>query len=542
MRPTSSRAWPRSVARGADLLAGGGIVGRMLSRHAKLSPPTRVAPIGLLADAAGAPLNVARYALRALARPQGITAIAAVGTSMNAGKTTAAASLVHGLARAGHRVAAIKATGTGACGDFNAYVDAGAHFVADFTDAGMATTYRQPIGRIEAGLASLLGHAAAEGCEAAVVEIADGLFQNETAALLAEPRIRSCFAGIMFAAPDAMGAAGACALPEIARPRARRPDGHPQPLAARRRRGGSRDRTPGRRARRALRPRGGERASPPAPRRDRRRGRDRRMKTVPPIGADGRARRIGGVVLLALAEAMAAGLIAFATRDAFASFGRGGGLPLGALAAIAGGGIAIAAARTAGRVAAELLGQHYAAALRLALFRHVTRMPAKRSPVAAGAALSLRFVGDLSAVRGWVSLGIARLISAGIVLPLVTGSSSCSIRGSAWPPSVPSLLGLAAMAAIGTRLSPIQRRLRARRARLAGDLAERLPHGPELRLLGRMRREERLIGRRTRRLIRAARRRATVAGLLRGVPDIAAGAGCGGRFSASRSRTEFLRG
>jgi hypothetical protein len=46
----------------------------------------------------------------------------------------------------------------------------------------------------------------------AVVEIADGLFQQETAALLAEPRVRGCFAGLVFAAPDAMGAAGGCAL------------------------------------------------------------------------------------------------------------------------------------------------------------------------------------------------------------------------------------------------------------------------------------------------------------------------------------------
>ncbi len=196
---------------GADLLAGGGIIGRMLSRHAKLSAPTRVAPIGLLADAAGVPLNVRRYALRKQPCPPTLTVIAAIGTSMNSGKTTAAASLVHGLARAGHRVAAIKATGTGACGDYNAYADAGAQFVADFTDAGMATTYRQPIERIEAGLATLLGHAAAAGCEVAIVEIADGLFQQETAALLAEPRVRSSFAGFVFAAPDAMAATGGCA-------------------------------------------------------------------------------------------------------------------------------------------------------------------------------------------------------------------------------------------------------------------------------------------------------------------------------------------
>ena len=49
-------------------------------------------------------------------------------------------------------VAALKATGTGAFGDFNAYTDAGAGYVADFTDVGMVSTYRQPLSRIEAGL------------------------------------------------------------------------------------------------------------------------------------------------------------------------------------------------------------------------------------------------------------------------------------------------------------------------------------------------------------------------------------------------------
>jgi hypothetical protein len=197
---------------GADLLAGGGVVGRMRSRNARISPPTRLVPVGLLADAAGLAINLARYALAPLPRTSTLTTIGVVGTSMNSGKTTAAASLVHGLARAGHQVAAIKATGTGACGDFNAYLDAGAHFVADFTDAGMATTYREPVDRIEAGLETMLGHAAAAGCEAAIVEIADGLFQRETAALLAQPGVRAAFDGIVFATSDAMGAAGGCAV------------------------------------------------------------------------------------------------------------------------------------------------------------------------------------------------------------------------------------------------------------------------------------------------------------------------------------------
>ena len=127
---------------------------------------------------------------------------------MNAGKTTAAASFAHGLTRSGCVVAALKVTGTGAFGDFNAYRDAGADVVADFTDVGMASTYRQPIDRIEAGFDTLLSYASDHGARIAIVELADGIFQQETAQILRSSRIRNRLSGMLFAAPDALSAIG----------------------------------------------------------------------------------------------------------------------------------------------------------------------------------------------------------------------------------------------------------------------------------------------------------------------------------------------
>ena len=196
---------------GADMLAGGGVLGRMRHRHAKMAAPTRIIPLGLLANASGKVINLADYALDNAARPEGLKVIGIVGASMNSGKTTAVAGFAHGLSRAGHRVAAIKATGTGAFGDYNAFSDTGARYVADFTDAGMVSTYRQPLPRIEAGLNTLLAHAKRDGCDVAVVELADGVFQKETADLLKNPQVRNGFAGVVFAAPDALAAAGGCA-------------------------------------------------------------------------------------------------------------------------------------------------------------------------------------------------------------------------------------------------------------------------------------------------------------------------------------------
>lgn len=193
---------------GADLIAGGGLLGKMRLAHEQMSTPTGIKPLGLLTDQKGAVVNIARYALPDRAMPGNVTVILVVGSSMNAGKTTAAASLAHGLGRAGHRVAGIKATGTGAFGDFNAFLDAGVPLVSDFTDAGMASTYGQPLSRIEWGFECLVADAAGKGADVMVVELADGLYQQETARLLQDSRIRAVADAILFAAPDAVSAVG----------------------------------------------------------------------------------------------------------------------------------------------------------------------------------------------------------------------------------------------------------------------------------------------------------------------------------------------
>ena len=78
----------------------------------------------------------------------------------------------------------------------------------DFTDVGMATTFRMPLEQIEAGFDTLIATAAARGAEVVVVEIADGVFQQETRAILQSSCIRDRLDGILFAAPDALSALG----------------------------------------------------------------------------------------------------------------------------------------------------------------------------------------------------------------------------------------------------------------------------------------------------------------------------------------------
>lgn len=258
------------------------------------------------------------------------------------------------------------------------------------------------------------------------------------------------------------------------------------------------------------------------------------MSSLPPITGEGRWRGISLVVVLALGQAAAAGIAAFATRDVFAAFRDAStALPTTALGFVASAGLAIAMLRFGERVVAEKVGQHYAASLRLKLFKHMTRVSARDLAERRSGALSLRFVGDLAAVRGWVSLGLARLISALIVLPAATGALFYMNPDLGIAAGVPIAIGLIVLVLAGPRLGPAHKRLRSRRARLAADMSERIPHAPELRLLGRVRTETRQMEDRTEKLIDAALERARGAALLRAIPDAISGFAAASVFFAA---------
>lgn len=189
-----------------DLVAAGGLASVELSRHARMKPPTQITPIGLLGDAKGQRLNLSQFTVKASEHMPPIPAVLSLGTSMNAGKTLTATSLVRGFKRLGFKVAALKITGTGAGGDMWIVRDAGADVSLDFTDAGYASTYLIDIPAIEAATYRLMNYAASKGCEVAVIEIADGLQQLETSQLIHSEAILDVTIGTVFAAYDAMGA------------------------------------------------------------------------------------------------------------------------------------------------------------------------------------------------------------------------------------------------------------------------------------------------------------------------------------------------
>ena len=191
------------------LVASGGIASTELSRCGLVKRATDIAPIGLVCDHQGSPLNLSGFGLSPqvpkVDRPR---TLAVLGTSMNSGKTTTVQSMVLGLRKAGELVGATKVTGTGSGADYWVMVDAGAHQVLDFTDVGLASTYRIPFEVVEANFLFLVEHLTNAGCTAILIEVADGLYQPETAQLITSEVFRGMVDGIIFAAGDAAGAAG----------------------------------------------------------------------------------------------------------------------------------------------------------------------------------------------------------------------------------------------------------------------------------------------------------------------------------------------
>jgi hypothetical protein len=187
------------------LLTSGGLIGTVASSHTSKGAPTELEVIGPLTDAEGKPLNCDDIAVvpSPSRRPE-LGTIVVVGSSMNAGKTTSTSGIIHGLHRAGYRVGAGKVTGSGSGKDHWAYVDAGAAPVSDFLDFGMPSTFGYPTERLVSTMSAIRDRLVAQGAEAVVLEIADGVLQEETRALAAQlPEFADA---VVLAVGDALGA------------------------------------------------------------------------------------------------------------------------------------------------------------------------------------------------------------------------------------------------------------------------------------------------------------------------------------------------
>lgn len=244
---------------------------------------------------------------------------------------------------------------------------------------------------------------------------------------------------------------------------------------------------------------------------------------LPPLLDRNRRLGLAGVAALTLVQGGAAGAAAFATRNLFEAMHGGAPLPVSGLAVLAGAGAVIAATRIAARSLGERIGQDYARQIRTALFEHAALMPARAVAARRAGYVSLRFVGDMTAFRNWLGLGLPRLIAAiGLIPPMLLVLWLLDpVFALAVLPVFAVALALITLG--GLRLVPLHRRLRLRRARIAAEMAERMTMAPHLDRLGRRGKEIGRLDQRTDALVASALSHRRHAETLAALPDLAAG-------------------
>ena len=217
------------------------------------------------------------------------------------------------------------------------------------------------------------------------------------------------------------------------------------------------------------------------------------MTALPPFASRDRAIGAALVIGCGIVQVVALAMAAFATRDAFAALHNDAALAPRTVSELAIAGIIAALCLHVSRRQAEGLGQGYAIALRRALYGQIAQLPKSRHELRRTGALSLRFVGDLSAARLWFGRGLPDVLTALVILPgvvaiLVSLDPSLALAGL-----VPLGLALVLMVGVAWNLERRHKRLRSRRANIAIAMIERIAIAPDLDLLGRTDKELRAL-------------------------------------------------
>ena len=249
---------------------------------------------------------------------------------------------------------------------------------------------------------------------------------------------------------------------------------------------------------------------------------------LPGVMAGDRRRLLVALVANGCAQACAAVSTALLVRQAFdrliiASAPTGNGAILLLAVAMSAAIAATAWLRWRGNLDAERLGQGYVHAVRLCLFRHLVAIGAEGARQMSRGALMLRFVGDLTATRNWVSLGLSRLIVSGLATVLALAALV------AINPVIATTVGIAILTSaslaliVGPRLGSRTREARHYRGRIATLISDRIAHLGVVEAFGQERREVQRLRRFSRQLRKAMIERARVAGLLRALSEASAG-------------------
>jgi len=194
------------------MLARSGVVGDVKCQNELISSPTKIRILGYVCDSSGEVVNTRDHVLIQHKESQrnGPRAklILCIGTTMNSGKSYAAAACCYALSSLGKKVRAAKITGTASLKDILLMQDCGAQHVVDFSYFGFPSTYMLEIEDLLHIFRSVDAKYGNNPRNYLVFEFADGILQRETAMLLRHPEVRSRVYKLVFCAADAAGIAG----------------------------------------------------------------------------------------------------------------------------------------------------------------------------------------------------------------------------------------------------------------------------------------------------------------------------------------------
>ncbi len=172
------------------------------------------------------------------------------------------------------------------------------------------------------------------------------------------------------------------------------------------------------------------------------------------------------------------------------------------------------------RVAAEWLGQNYVTEIREVSFAHLMRLSNVAQTRLRDGSVLLRFVNDLSALRQWVSIGLARLLVATalvvvsllglfIINPFIGGMLFLAV-----------IIGAVSALVLGVKIDASVRAARRQRALMAASLNERISQLNVIQAFSRRRDERKRLKRRSRKLGDALIGRARWIAMLRAVVQL----------------------
>ncbi|MGE0809590.1 MAG: ABC transporter transmembrane domain-containing protein [Immundisolibacter sp.] len=240
-----------------------------------------------------------------------------------------------------------------------------------------------------------------------------------------------------------------------------------------------------------------------------------------------RGRRVlfAGLVAASLGLAGLAATVAYCVQVGVDALVRGKPLPGQALAlgavflGMAGLGVVLEIFRTR---AAERIGLGYVAQLRAALFERVLRASPELLAQRGQGGLLLPFVGDLTAIKKWVSDGLVRLISAVVssvlLLGVLTGKSP--LLGLA--AGAVLLCAMLAVLALAAPLNSAIRETRHRRGAIAAFVSRSIRGAGTIRAFHRFDRERKRLARRNAALMTAGLRLAGISGAMTATVHVAA--------------------